>query len=218
MRSFTAEELEQATGFDRRTIAYYVQEDLLPRVGRRGPRTRYPQHVMDRLLFIRKVRKAEQAGEISAISLSELRDIFDSVAPEVISKVAEGRWPINIAISEAGKRHYRRPIERQMARDIAWSATAAPEAPQRHESRRIGSLSASAPSDVDTEDASLAEALSELQSLARAGQSRDPDSVDVWSRIEISPEITLSVRGLAEAEAPLLQSVAKKLRELLYGD
>ena len=40
MRSFTAEELERETGFDRRTIAYYVQEGLIPRVGRRGPRTR----------------------------------------------------------------------------------------------------------------------------------------------------------------------------------
>ena len=41
--SYTARELEEETGFDRRTIAYYVQEGLLPRVGRRGPRTRYPE-------------------------------------------------------------------------------------------------------------------------------------------------------------------------------
>ena len=92
MHSFTAEELERETGFDRRTIAYYVQEGLIPRVGRRGPRTRYPKLVMDRLLFIRKVREAEEAGEIGPVSLSDLRRLFDGVSPGLIERVAEGSF------------------------------------------------------------------------------------------------------------------------------
>ena len=36
---YTAAELQRETGFDRRTIAYYVHEGLLPKVGRRGSRT-----------------------------------------------------------------------------------------------------------------------------------------------------------------------------------
>ena len=77
MRSYTSDELEQATGFDRRTIAYYVQEGLIPKVGRRGPRTRYPKLVRDRLLFIRRVREAEESGEVSPVSLSAMREIFE---------------------------------------------------------------------------------------------------------------------------------------------
>ena len=49
MDSYTAAELQRETGFDRRTIAYYVHEGLLPKVGRRGSRTRYPKLVRDRL-------------------------------------------------------------------------------------------------------------------------------------------------------------------------
>ena len=67
MPSYTAKELERETGVDRRTIAYYVQEGLLPKVGRRGRRTRYPGLFRDRLLFIRRVREAEEAGEVSTV-------------------------------------------------------------------------------------------------------------------------------------------------------
>lgn len=33
-RTFTLDEIEKKTGFDKRTIAYYVQQGLLPKVGR----------------------------------------------------------------------------------------------------------------------------------------------------------------------------------------
>ena len=211
MRSFTAEELEQATGFDRRTIAYYVQEDLLPRVGRRGPRTRYPQLVMDRLLFIRRVREAEEAGEISAMSLSDLRSLFDSVSPELVAKVAQGRWPIDFALPETPKRHYRRATDRRIAGDADWSAMGVAEAP------RMDMLEG-APADEELENARLAAALAELQTQARRGSDRDPGTVDMWSRVEISPEIALSVRGIAKEDAPLLEAVARRLRGLIYGD
>ena len=91
MRSYTAQELERATGFDRRTIAYYVQEGLIPKVGRRGPRTRYPELVRDRLLFIRRVREAEESGEVSPISLSDMRELFERIPADLIASVANGQ-------------------------------------------------------------------------------------------------------------------------------
>ena len=218
MRSFTADELEQATGFDRRTIAYYVQEDLLPRVGRRGPRTRYPQLVMDRLLFIRRVREAEEAGKVSAMSLNDFRSVFDSVSPELVAKVAQGRRPIELALSETPKRHNRRATDRRIARQAAWSAMDVAEAPRMHASRSVADPRSSEPADEELENARLADALAELQAEARRGSDRDPGAVDMWSRVEISPEITLSVRGLAKEDAPLLEAVARRLRGLIYGD
>ncbi len=65
-------ELETESGIDKRTIAYYVQEGLLPKVGRRGPRTRYPQEILDRLMFIRRVRELQDAGSLRAVTLREI--------------------------------------------------------------------------------------------------------------------------------------------------
>lgn len=107
-RSYTASELECETGFDRRTIAYYVQEALLPKVGRRGPRTRYPKLARDRLLFIKKVREEEEAGGVGPVSLSDMREIFNRVPLEVIADVADGREPLRIvALAGVGGAHHR---------------------------------------------------------------------------------------------------------------
>lgn len=109
-RSYTASELERETGFDRRTIAYYVQEELLPKVGRRGPRTRYPKLARDRLLFIKKVREEEEAGGVGPVSLSDMREIFNRVPLEVIADVADGREPLRI-VALAGVGGARRRTE-----------------------------------------------------------------------------------------------------------
>ena len=54
--TYTLDEIVERTGFDKRTTSYYVQKGLLPKVGRRGPKTRYPQVFLDRLLFIKLLR------------------------------------------------------------------------------------------------------------------------------------------------------------------
>ncbi len=218
MRSFTAEELERATGFDRRTIAYYVQEGLIPRVGRRGPRTRYPKLVKDRLLFIRRVREAEEAGEIGAISLNEMRSLFDRVSPEAIELVAERRLPIVATIEDAAASGYRSAASRREAMERAWStvdSSAEMEPVFSAQARSPGSRAEL--EDEEFDEASLGAALLELQIQAGHRRVREPGSPDMWSRIEISPEIALSVRGLAEEDTTLLESVARKLRRLIGG-
>jgi DNA-binding transcriptional MerR regulator len=96
-RTYTMEDIEQETGFDRRTIAYYVQEGLLPRVGRRGPRTRYPRHYLDRLLFIKKVRDLQNQGQLGNYTLEDIRDIFDTVPQRMIADIVAGREPLEVA-------------------------------------------------------------------------------------------------------------------------
>ena len=99
-KTYTIDELTELTGFDRRTIAYYVQEGLLPKVGRRGRLTRYPQPIADRLLFIKLLREAEETGERPMpMTLAEIRDVFERTAPELISEIAAGKAPID-AITE----------------------------------------------------------------------------------------------------------------------
>lgn len=93
-RTFTLDEIEQRTGFDKRTIAYYVQQGLLPKVGRRGPKTRYPQLFMDRLQFVNMIRKKQDLGELGSLTLSDIRDILNQVSPETIAGVVAGEDPL----------------------------------------------------------------------------------------------------------------------------
>jgi DNA-binding transcriptional MerR regulator len=94
-RTFTIDELERLSGIDRRTIAYYVQEGVLPKIGRRGPRTRYPQLFLDRLLFIKRQREREEAGELEGtMTLAEIRGLFDrEEAATIAAAVREPESP-----------------------------------------------------------------------------------------------------------------------------
>jgi len=137
MRSFTTEELEQATGFDRRTIAYYVQMGLIPKVGRRGPRTRYPKLVMDRLLCIRRVRESEEAGAIEPVSLGAMRTTFDHVPAELIARVANGQTPVAPVFAVGAAPAERSHRASRTALEAAWSATEVrePSAPSAFDDR-----------------------------------------------------------------------------------
>jgi len=93
---FTIDEVVDATGFDRRTIAYYVQQGLLPKVGRRGRLSRYPQDVVNRLLFIRRLREAEESGERPVpMTLAEIRNAFDRIPADELAMVARGDVPVS---------------------------------------------------------------------------------------------------------------------------
>jgi len=72
-RSYSLSELVEATGFDRRTIVYYIQSGLLPKVGRRGPHTRYPDECLTRLQFIKGVRTLQAGGQLLTATLAEMR-------------------------------------------------------------------------------------------------------------------------------------------------
>ena len=93
-KTYSIDEIEELSGFDRRTIAYYVQQGLLPKVGRRGPRTRYSQLFLDRLRFITKIRDLQDQGAMGTMTLADFRDLFRRVPEETITGVVEGTEPI----------------------------------------------------------------------------------------------------------------------------
>ncbi len=223
--SYSVAELEEETGFDRRTIAYYVQEDLLPRVGRRGPRTRYPRLVRDRLLFIRRVREAEEAGRVPAVSLSELRKIFERVSPALVAAVANGRISVTEDLVQQAPTAFRLPALRQAAllerverqgrvrETLRRYHGALEEAPSM--------LSSPAPPEAELDDgdreseARLADLLSRLQTIANLGSEDGSDSLDTWTRIDITPGIVLSVRNVTEEDRELVEEVRRALRRAI---
>ena len=297
MPSYTARELERDTGFDRRTIAYYVQEGLLPKVGRRGPRTRYPQLVRDRLLFIRQVREAEEAGEVSAVSLSDIRKVFERVPPALIAGVADGRIAVTPDLVAEPSTAFRAPGMRRRALEERWGegerAVGRMKAPERRarglrapasmadvedpvaseayrpagqreseadEEREYGVVpqresdqppvvsqlpphAAGEPGEGVSEDllrersfvmreehsagtvadrvaayggeSVLADSLLHLREVARRRNEESPRSRNTWTRIEISPDIVLSVRGIAQEDQEVVERVRRAMARVI---
>lgn len=89
-RTYTVYELEAESGFDKRTITYYISEGLLPKVGRRGPKTTYPQEFRDRLMFIRRCRDLQDSGKLRAVTLSEIADVMRDLSADDFRAAAEG--------------------------------------------------------------------------------------------------------------------------------
>jgi len=271
MGSYTTSELERDTGFGRRTIAYYVQEGLLPRVGRRGPRTRYPELVRDRLLFIRRVREAEAESEIRPVLLRDLRELFEALPRGLVASVAAGDTPMSADIVSLASVEQRSMVDRVTAlrkRLLAQGPAPMPAPPFTEDrtpdmrtmeereplgdmdepaaamSREIedpGAMYLAAPrppaslfeDDVATDSAGrhrstgdpdeeadtianqLSWVLNELRSQARRRRELAPDAIDTWSQVEVSSDIRLSIRGMADEDAFLLRVAGRLLRQVL---
>ena len=288
MPSYTARELERETGVDRRTIAYYVQEGLLPKVGRRGRRTRYPKLFRDRLLFIQRVRDAEEEGHVSAVSLKDIRKVFERVPPALIAGVADGRIAVTPDLVSEPSTAFRTPgIRRAMLRerwageertmspmrgppspatphyspgapaeeedwgeDDAEPRAPASRVPQRevdvppvysrlpeeegetrglddrdieepprllHEGRvwaQFGKL-AERQRRSTAEELALARTLRRLEETARRRIEESPRSRDTWTRIDVSPHLVLSARGIGEEDVALVERVRRAMRRVI---
>jgi len=94
-RSYSLTELVETTGFDRRTIVYYIQSGLLPKVGRRGPHTRYPSECLTRLLFIKRVRSLQADGRLLTATLAEIRRALSTRDTDGIRDLLERGLPID---------------------------------------------------------------------------------------------------------------------------
>jgi len=300
-RTYTMEEIERETGLDRRTIAYYVQEGLLPKVGRRGPRTRYPRQFVDRLLFIQKIRGLQDQGQLGNYTLDDIREIFETVPEHLIADIVSGKEPLAVApygrtlrgqpgpLGSPRERIERlrrlserqRPAEGEAAPELeprprpVWTPERMgvsvprlgedlPTRARRVESRddlpsasvprpeaETSPLPAAAPEaesgvfiDLD-EDQDLLELrpvasdaaeramarpvvpqapLPEpphplVRLLARldraAGQAPRGTLAESWSRAEVTPDIVLTVRGLDQDSAQLLERIARLLRGII---
>jgi DNA-binding transcriptional MerR regulator len=94
-RSHSLSELVETTGFDRRTIVYYIQSGLLPKVGRRGPHTRYPEECLNRLLFIKGVKTLQTEGKLLTATLAEIRRALLALDPAGIGDLLNRGLPVD---------------------------------------------------------------------------------------------------------------------------
>lgn len=89
-RTYSITELGQQSGFDRRTIVYYIQQGLLPKAGRRGPNTRYPEEVLLRLQFVRGVKTLQDEGRSGTITLAQVRAMLGRVDGAALRELLDG--------------------------------------------------------------------------------------------------------------------------------
>ena len=276
-RTFTIDEIEKHTGFDRRTIAYYVQKGLLPRVGRRGPKTRYSRIFFDRLQFIRMIRDLQDQGAMGSMTLSDFRDLFQSVPEEMIAKVIAGQESLEAVAENAPqdgqaaasvrdrKKELVRKIEglrqgavdtpatmplesRGVPMDPAQKPTpleraaetyaerayiALPDNPRTAEERETPSgeyhrltleaieRSPNAPIPVRHTapappiEAQLREALARLTAVVKRQPRAYLRTTETWTRARVTGELVLSIRGLEDRHLPLIEEVARILRNLI---
>lgn len=240
--TYTLSELESRSGFDKRTISYYIQEMLLPKVGRRGRRTRYPEEFLDRLMFIRRVRDLQDAGQLRAVTLSEIREVMESCSPEQIRSTSRRR-----VSAETLRRLFEEPelelsavgipargiaspsmAEATMAGSVLEDSDAAEASKLLPASMRRRALCARAESDGAPRaqapqpsmresnapmDSRLRTLLQAVEGRARLGAERSEGRTrERLTRVPITQEIILSVRNISDEDAHLVEELAEFLR------
>ncbi len=190
-RTYSLDELLEVTGFDRRTVAYYVQQDLLPRVGRRGPRTRYPQNFVDRLLYIKRVRELQDTGVMPGVTLAEIRDAFATHSAIRIHDVATGEQQPEWADAS---------MSEQTARLIGPGKRA-----ERAAQRQAGS--------ADTSQIKKLLALLE-QRAAESQKSQSGISGERWTQVPITEYINLTIKGLRDEDLDIAAALGRAIRQL----
>lgn len=243
-RAYTMSELVQRSQFDKRTIAYYVQEELLPRVGRRGPRTRYSEEFLDRLMFIRRLRDLQDSGRLRAVTLLEIRALIDRLSVEEIRRASKE------GVSEETLRGFFADPDFDSsdiavaAEDMAFhsmrdsaafasqamEASSAPRSSQspvslRREAMtwrgrsRGGSEATYADSMLSSSSGEsndeLERLLQEVEKRALVGAKRGRGGIrERLTRVPITEEIVLSVRNIEDEDAHLVEDLARLLRRI----
>jgi DNA-binding transcriptional MerR regulator len=199
-RTYTMEELEAESGFDRRTVSYYVQEELLPRVGRRGPRTRYPRRFLERLLFVRRVRDLQDKGELPPLTLAEIKEILDRLPPEVVAEVASGKEDITYLVLGAGD-----------AAGVTGLARLSYEHPLARSIEQGEALETLGMTRRDEED--VEETVVDLLDQAARSREEDPSGDSRWTTLSVTEDVLLTVRGDRPGVLRLAEKLAQWLRE-----
>lgn len=238
-RHYTLTELMESTGFERRTIVYYIASGLLPKVGRQGPHTRYPHDHLTRLLFIKGVRALQADGLLLTATLAELRRALATQSPASFQALVEQGFPLAavtalltdgsspqpqarpepMVLSEArpevgpfGARRSYGLADAAIRQRVGGALTGNPDSPPPL-----------APPSPPTETGPAANPEVELGQLLRElelrpsqnGRRSAPGAPEQWTEIPITGRVYLSVRGLAEDDGPLAEAVARLLKRAL---
>ena len=93
---YSIDELAEKTGFSPRTIAYYIQMKLLPSIGRRGRKTKYPVEYLYRLQVIKRFKDKQSDNYLlMQYGLEDVAALLNCMTPEELKEFAAGKIRIS---------------------------------------------------------------------------------------------------------------------------
>ncbi len=219
--TYTLQQLAELSGVEARTIRSYIERDLLPGPHGMGPKASYGPEHLHRLEVIRLLRDARRD-----ITLDGIRTLLAQLTPEQIVAIASGERRIGSfvdaeppplssalgylkAIAGRGAASAPKPIRQATAR-IPLELRVPPEPRVLSEPRALPEPRAPAGTLTPFEEllGTLGDAVKH-ESVARATRSA------TWHRVEITPDIELSVRGQLDTDQlAVLQRIGDHLRHL----
>lgn len=205
--SLTLQELADETGVEPRTIRSYVEKGVLPGPESLGRGARYPRETLHRLQVLTLVRDANRS-----LSLDHIRLLLQRLDAATIRAIAEGRQRIGAVIDTDALGLSTPP--RGAALDYLLAIKSPPADAIR---QKVSSLMQSHEAfDATGPGAAFEQAAKALAALT--GRKPSPGAVrsEHWHRLQLTPDIELSVRGRFDTEQlAQLHRIGDALRLLL---
>jgi len=218
----TLEELSERTGVEQRTLRSWVSEGLLSPPFKPGRGARYPASNADRALAVRALK------DLHGLSLSEIGRRFMLATDDQIRE-----WALETGPTTASTRSARDYLSRIQARSAAAkpaqpsmdfprkkTPSSASELPSFDPGNAISSMQSSRMPRSDERQAelvSIERLILQLEKVQEAPAPRRSRGA-IWTRIAVTPDLELSVRGdLEPRERVLFEQLADQFRAILTG-
>lgn len=216
------EELSDRTGVEARTLRSWVSEGLLSPPFKPGRGARYPASNADRALAVRALK------DLHGLSLSEIGRRFMMATEDQIREWALEAGPTSASSGSA--RDYLRRIQAQSVaegppqRSMDFLQKKFASSASERRSPKSGFNKPSMPSyrmprsdERQAELASIEQLILQLEKVLEAPAPRRSRWA-VWTRISVTPDLELSVRGdLEPRERVLFEQLADQFRAILTG-
>lgn len=218
-RTYSITEMQAISGFDRRTIVYYLQQGLVPRAGRRGPNTRYSQDALLRLRFIRGFKDMQDQGRCGTVTLREIGALLGMVEPAQLGVLVERGMPMEdlapllerLALPDAGPAVAAAPVAPAPAAASSAAAVIPPAAASEATPRPTpGLLGPSGP----RRSYGLADAGIRQRSGTPAPSAELPATSSTPTEATTTPAATTPAMAAPANPAEILAELGRLLREL----
>ncbi|QIQ85712.1 helix-turn-helix domain-containing protein [Erythrobacter sp.] len=218
----TLEELSERTGVEPRTLRSWVSEGLLAPPFKPGRGARYPASNADRALAVRALK------DVHGLSFAEIGKKFMMASEEQIRAWALEAGP-TLPSSESARDYLRRIGEAQSPARVRESSDdlfrsdarmasferASFELPRERFEK--GRFLRSRALRKDTDLAAIEQLVLQLARVLEAPAPRRSRG-SIWTRISVTPDLELSVRGdLEPGERALFEQLADHIRAILTG-
>ncbi len=215
----TLEELSERTGVEARTLRSWISEGLLSPPYKAGRGARYPASNVDRALAVRALK------DVHGLSLAEIGRQFMMATQEQIRSWAAEASPSTAPPGSA--RDYLRRIQPRGGKMLpaeTWASSYAPpdafhdSGLPNLRSKRSPSSKPGFPDELRAAElANIEKLILQLEQVLGLPAPRRARGA-IWTRISITPDLELSVRGdLEPRDRVLFEQLADQFRAILTG-